>query len=447
MINSAPRHENLFTAIANRSARVGVIGLGYVGLPLSITVANSGFSVVGFDIDPGKISMVDDGKSYIEAVSDSELWRQVSEGRFSATTDFSGLGDCDVIIICVPTPLTKQRDPDLSFVIKTCDAIAKGLKAGQLIVLESTTYPGTTNDVVRPILEHTGLRSGIDFFLGFSPEREDPGNRDFETSSIPKIVAGDGPAASQLMTAFYGAVVKTVIPVSSNATAEAVKLTENIFRAVNIALVNELKVVYEAMGIDVWEVIEAAKTKPFGYMPFYPGPGLGGHCIPIDPFYLTWKSREYELPTRFIELAGEINSAMPRYVVDRLAEGLDRRHGKAVSRSRVLIIGLAYKKNVPDIRESPSLKLIELIEARGGATDYHDPFVSTLPRTRDYIELCGRHSVELTEDVVRNFDAVLIATDHDQVDYQALANWAPLIVDTRNAFGSRSISGDNIIKA
>jgi UDP-N-acetyl-D-glucosamine dehydrogenase len=249
------------------------------------------------------------------------------------------------------------------------------------------------------------------------------------------------------MTAFYGAAVKTVVPVSSNATAEAVKLTENIFRAVNIALVNELKVVYEAMGIDIWEVIEAAKTKPFGYMPFYPGPGLGGHCIPIDPFYLTWKSREYELPTRFIELAGEINSAMPRHVVDRLAEALDRRHGKAVSRSRVLIIGLAYKKNVPDIRESPSLKLIELIEARGGATAYHDPFVATIPPTREYIELRGRSSVELTDEAVRQFDAVLIATDHDQIDYQALVTWAPLIVDTRNAFGRRGISGDNIVKA
>ncbi|TNV12532.1 nucleotide sugar dehydrogenase [Ochrobactrum teleogrylli] len=447
LTDSAPLHGNLFSAIANRSARVGVIGLGYVGLPLAMTIANSGFRVIGFDIDPGKIVMIDDGKSYIEAVSDTVLGRHVGEGRFSATTDFSSLGDCDVIIICVPTPLTKQRDPDLSFVVKTCDAIARTLKAGQLIVLESTTYPGTTNEVVRPVLENTGLRSGVDFFLGFSPEREDPGNRDFQTSSIPKIVAGDGPEALQLMTVFYGAAVKTVVPVSSNATAEAVKLTENIFRAVNIALVNELKVVYEAMGIDIWEVIEAAKTKPFGYMPFYPGPGLGGHCIPIDPFYLTWKSREYELPTRFIELAGEINSAMPRHVVDRLAEALDRRHGKAVSRSRVLIIGLAYKKNVPDIRESPSLKLIELIEARGGTTDYHDPFVSTIPPTREYIELRGRASVELTEEVVRNFDAVLIATDHDQIDYQALAKWAPLIVDTRNAFGRRAISGDNIVKA
>ena len=447
MIAAAPPHEILLANIAARSARVGVIGLGYVGLPLAITIAHGGFAVTGFDIDPGKIVMIEAGKSYIEAVSDAALSRHVSDGRFQATTEFAQLSDCDVIIICVPTPLTKHRDPDLSFVVKTCNAIARHLKSGQLIVLESTTYPGTTDDVVRPILEETGLKSGKDFFLGFSPEREDPGNRDFETSSIPKIVAGDGPEASGLMTAFYGAVVKTVVPVSSNATAEAVKLTENIFRAVNIALVNELKVVYEAMGIDIWEVVDAAKTKPFGYMPFYPGPGLGGHCIPIDPFYLTWKSREYELPTRFIELAGEINSAMPRHVVDRLAEALDTRLGKALSRSRVLVIGLAYKKNVPDIRESPSLKLIELIEARGGATGYHDPHVAVIPSTREYKDLEGRRSIDWSEETVRGFDAVLISTDHDQIDYAALVQWSPLIVDTRNAFGRRQIGGSNIVKA
>jgi UDP-N-acetyl-D-glucosamine dehydrogenase len=447
LIAPATLHETLLAKISERSARVGVIGLGYVGLPLAMTIASGGFAVTGFDIDPGKIVMIDQGKSYIEAVSDTILSHHVSKSRFYATTDFSALADCDVIIICVPTPLTKHRDPDLSFVVRTAEAIAATLRNGQLIVLESTTYPGTTDDVVRPILEKTGLLSGKNFFLGFSPEREDPGNRDFETSSIPKIVAGDGPEASSLMAAFYGAVVKTVVPVSSNATAEAVKLTENIFRAVNIALVNELKIVYEAMGIDIWEVVDAAKTKPFGYMPFYPGPGLGGHCIPIDPFYLTWKSREYELPTRFIELAGEINSAMPRHIVDRLAEALDVRLGKALSRSRVLIIGLAYKKNVPDIRESPSLKLIELIEARGGTTGYHDPYVASIPSTREHIDLRGRSSVELKEEVAKSYDAVLIATDHDSVDYVALARWSPLIIDTRNAFGRRGITGDNIVKA
>ncbi|CAN7382030.1 nucleotide sugar dehydrogenase [Pararhizobium sp. LjRoot238] len=439
--------ETLLSKIADRTAQAAVIGLGYVGLPLAITVARSGFAVTGFDIDPQKIVAIDAGRSYIEAVPDAVLSTETAEGRFRATTDFGRLADCDIIIICVPTPLTKYRDPDLSFITRTCDRIAETLKPGQLIVLESTTYPGTTDEVVRPILEKTGLKSAQDFFLGFSPEREDPGNRDFHTSSIPKIVAGDGAEAAKLMEAFYGAAVQTVVPVSSTATAEAVKLTENIFRAVNIALVNELKVVYEAMGIDIWEVVDAAKTKPFGYMPFYPGPGLGGHCIPIDPFYLTWKSREYELPTRFIELAGEINSAMPRHVVGRLAEALDIHLGKALSRSRVLLIGLAYKKNVPDIRESPSLKLIELIEERGGSAAYHDPHVAEIPRTREYMALKGRQSVPLTEQSVKAFDAVLIATDHDAVDYAALARWAPLIVDTRNAFARRGIEGQTILKA
>jgi UDP-N-acetyl-D-glucosamine dehydrogenase len=321
------------------------------------------------------------------------------------------------------------------------------LRPGQLIVLESTTYPGTTDDVVKTILEETGLRSGIDFFLGFSPEREDPGNRDFHTATIPKIVAGDGNEARALMQGFYAAAVKTIVPVSSNATAEAVKLTENIFRAVNIALVNELKTLYSAMGIDIWEVIEAAKTKPFGYMPFYPGPGLGGHCIPIDPFYLTWKSREYELPTRFIELAGEINAAMPRYVVGSLAEALDVRAGKALSRSRVLIVGLAYKKNVPDIRESPSLRLIEIIEERGGGADYHDPFVAEVPTTREHMSLKGRKSVALTEEVVRSYDALLIATDHDDVNYADLVRWSPLIIDTRNIFARLGLSAAHIVKS
>ena len=447
MTDKSTPHAALLSRIHDRSATVGVIGLGYVGLPLAMTAARAGFPVTGFDIDASKIVSIDAGRSYIEAVPDAVLSDLVTRGRFSATTDFEGLGACDVIVICVPTPLTRHRDPDLSFVTRTSQAIARSLRAGQLVVLESTTYPGTTDGVVRPILEETGLRSGHDFFLGFSPEREDPGNRDFETSTIPKVVAGDGPEAASLVEAFYSAAVERVVPVSTTATAEAVKLTENIFRAVNIALVNELKVVYEAMGIDIWEVIDAAKTKPFGYMPFYPGPGLGGHCIPIDPFYLTWKSREYELPTRFIELAGEINSAMPRHVVDRLAEALDMRAGKALSRSKVLVIGLAYKKNVPDIRESPSLKLIELIEARGGRADYHDPHVPVVPSTREYGHLKDRPSLELTRDIVTGFDAVLVATDHDAVNYAALAEWAPLIVDTRNAFGRRGLSGDTIVKA
>lgn len=445
--HSAASVSHLLDQIEKRQATIGVIGLGYVGLPLAITSARGGFPVIGFDIDPDKIVALDAGKSYIEAVSDKVLAEMTSAGRFSSTTDFSRLGNCDVIIICVPTPLTKHRDPDLSYIEATSHSIASHLRPGQLIVLESTTYPGTTDDVLRPILEKTGLKSGRDFFLGFSPEREDPGNQHYETFTIPKVVAGDGEAAQQLMVAFYGAAVKTVVPVSSNATAEAVKLTENIFRAVNIALVNELKTVYSAMGIDVWEVIDAAKTKPFGFMPFYPGPGLGGHCIPIDPFYLTWKSREFEMPTRFIELAGEINSAMPRYVVSRLAEALDVKSGKALSRARVLVIGLAYKKDVPDIRESPSLRLIEILKERGGTVDYHDSFVPEIPRTREYMDLKGMQSVALTAETIASYDVVLISTDHSNVDYQLLADRAPLIVDTRNAFAKRNLVGDHIVKA
>ena len=321
------------------------------------------------------------------------------------------------------------------------------MRSGQLVVLESTTYPGTTDEVVRPLLEATGRKSGVDFFLGFSPEREDPGNRHFGTATIPKVIAGDGSDAQALMAAFYGSVVKQIVPVSTNATAEAVKLTENIFRAVNIALVNELKVVYDAMGIDVWEVIDAAKTKPFGFMPFYPGPGLGGHCIPIDPFYLTWKSREYELPTRFIELAGEINMGMPRYVISRLAEAIDRRLGLALGRARILIIGLAYKKDVPDIRESPSFKLIELLEERGSKVAYHDPHVPEIPATREHAALKGRKSQELSETTLGTYDAVLISTDHSAVDYEALSRSARLIVDTRNALGRRGLTGAHIVKA
>jgi UDP-N-acetyl-D-glucosamine dehydrogenase len=437
----------LLSAIEAKRARIGVIGLGYVGLPLAMTASRAGFTVLGFDVDPDKITAIDAGKSYIDAVPDAVLSCERQAERFSATSEFIRLGECDVIAICVPTPLTRHREPDLSFVSNTCQQIVRTLRRGQLIVLESTTYPGTTEEVMKPILETSGLAGGQDFFLGYSPEREDPGNRDFETSTIPKVVAGDGEAASALVAAFYGAVVKTVVPVSSTRTAEAVKLTENVFRAVNIALVNELKLVYERMGIDIWEVINAAKTKPFGYMPFYPGPGLGGHCIPIDPFYLTWKSREYDQPTRFIELAGEINTAMPRHVVDRLAEALDRRLGKALSRSRILILGLAYKKNVPDIRESPSLRLMELLLERGADVAYHDPFIAEVPRTREYGHLKGRRSVSCEPDEISSFDAAILATDHDAFDYQAIAGHVSLVVDTRNAFAARGITADGIVKA
>ncbi len=439
--------QNLMARIAARDARVGVIGLGYVGLPLAMACARAGFQVMGFDIDPAKITKVAARESYIEAVPDDVLRAECDAGRFVATCNFALLADCDLIVICVPTPLSRHREPDLSFIEKTSAQIAATLRPGQLVVLESTTYPGTTDEVVRPILEAGGLVAGQDFWLGYSPEREDPGNRDFHTSTIPKVVGADGPEAGALMEAFYGAVVERVVPVSSAATAEAVKLTENIFRAVNIALVNELKVVYEAMGIDIWEVVDAARTKPFGFMPFYPGPGLGGHCIPIDPFYLTWKSREYDEPTRFIELAGEINSGMPRRVIRRLAETLDRQAGKGLSRSRVLVMGLAYKKNVPDIRESPSLKLIELIEEAGGQADYHDPHVAQIPRTREYAHLAGRASAPWAEEAVRGYDAVLISTDHDAFDYAALGQWAALIVDTRNAMARHGIVAPHVVKA
>ncbi len=433
--------------IAARAATAGVIGLGYVGLPLAMAIARAGFTVTGFDVDPAKPDLLLQGKSYIDAVSSEELARHVAGKRFTATTDMTGLAQCDVIVICVPTPLTRQREPDMSYIEATAQVIAAHLRPEQLVILESTTYPGTTDEVVRPILETSGLTCGRDVFLGFSPEREDPGNTSFETVTIPKVVAGDGPEAQRLVTAFYGAVVKRVVPVSSTATAEAVKITENIFRAVNIALVNELKVIYDAMGIDVWEVIEAAKTKPFGFMPFYPGPGLGGHCIPIDPFYLTWKSREFDLPTRFIELAGEVNTSMPRYVVKRLEEALDERLGLSLGKARILILGLAYKKNVSDVRESPTFKLMELLERRGTQCDYHDPHVATIPPTREHAAFTGRKSVELNSGALATYDAVLISTDHDAVDYALIAREAKLILDTRNAIANRNLSAANCIKS
>ncbi len=442
-----PVFATLCDRLSDRTATLGVIGLGYVGLPLAVACARAGFTVVGFDIDEAKTSALNSGASYIDAVAPEELARHVTGKSFQATTEFDQLAGCDAIVICVPTPLSKQREPDLSFVSRTARDIAVRLRPGQLIVLESTTYPGTTLEVLKPHLETSGLKSGEDFWLGFSPEREDPGNQTFHTTSIPKVVAGDGEQASVLMKALYGAVVDKIVPVSSPSVAEAVKITENIFRAVNIALVNELKVIYDAMGIDVWEVIDAAATKPFGYMPFYPGPGLGGHCIPIDPFYLTWKSREYGLPTRFIELAGEINVAMPQFVIGRLRDEMDRRQSVALSIAHILVLGLAYKKNVSDIRESPSFALIELLEKRGARVDFHDPHVSEIPMTREHADLAGRMSVDLTAESLAGYNAVLVSTDHDAVDYQLVAAHARLIVDTRNAFAKRGLDGGHIAKA
>ena len=439
--------EALIARFRDRSAKIGVIGLGYVGLPLVRTIAERGFSVLGFDLDPAKVERLNAGDSYIRHVSADSIAALRHAGRLAATGDVSRLAQVDAILLCVPTPLTRQREPDLGFVVRTTESVAPYLRRGQLIVLESTTYPGTTREVMRPILERSGLRSGQDFFLAYSPEREDPGNPEFATGDIPKVVGGDGPEALRLASAFYDAVAPRTVPVSSLEAAEAVKLTENIFRAVNIALANELKIVFEAMGIDVWEVIEAAKTKPFGYMPFYPGPGLGGHCIPIDAFYLTWKAREFGVSTRFIELAGEVNTAMPQRVVDKAIAALSERAGRAIKGARVLLIGVGYKRNVEDPRESPALTIMADLERRGAAVSFHDPLLAELPLTREHPQLAGRRSIPLTAAALAAFDIAIICTDHDAVDYHLLVEHCPLVVDTRNICARRGLSADRVIKA
>jgi UDP-N-acetyl-D-glucosamine dehydrogenase len=430
-----------------RAATIGVIGLGYVGLPLLRTAAERGFHALGFDIDHAKVARINAGGSYIKHIPGDSIAALRRTGRLEASADFARLREADAIILCVPTPLTRQREPDLTFVVRTTEAVAPHLRRGQLVVLESTTYPGTTREVMQPILEAAGLRSGRDFYLAYSPEREDPGNADFGTGDIPKVVGGDGATAQRLACALYDQIVARTVPVSTLEAAEAVKLTENIFRSVNIALVNELKIVFEAMGIDVWEVIEAAKTKPFGYMPFYPGPGLGGHCIPIDPFYLTWKAREYDIATRFIELAGEINTAMPRRVVDKTVAALSERAGRALSGARVLIVGIAYKKNVDDTRESPAFKIMELLEQRGAAVDFHDPHLDRIPPTREHAAFAGRPSLPLTDAVLAASDAAIICTDHDAIDYPRLVAGCRLVVDTRNACARRGLAAAHIVKA
>lgn len=432
--------------LAERRALIGIVGLGYVGLPLALAALRAGFSVLGFDVDPGRVAALNRGEGAFHHIPGDALGPALAAGTFAATGDMARLSEPDAVLICVPTPLTRHREPDLSYVEATARAIAARLRPGQLVVLESTTYPGTTEEVMRPILETGGLRSGHDFFLAYSPEREDPGNDQFDTARIPKVVGADDDAARTLAEALYGALVVRTVPVSSAAAAEAVKLTENIFRSVNIALVNELKLVYDAMGIDVWEVIQAAATKPFGFMPFQPGPGLGGHCIPIDPFYLAWKAREFDVPARFVELAGEVNTRMPYHIVERLAVAVDRT-GRAFSGASVLVLGLAYKRNVEDTRESPALKLIRLIEGRGAVALYHDPLVPVLPATREHPELAGRASQPLTPETLRAVDAVLIATDHDGVDYGLVAREARLVVDTRNVMARHGLTGATIVKA
>lgn len=433
--------------IEAKEALIGVIGLGYVGLPLSLAFAEAGVKVLGFDMDPGKAEAINTGQTYLQQFPAERIGQAVEAERLGATSDMSRLAEPDVILICVPTPLTPHLTPDLSFVENTAEAIAQSLRAGQLIILESTTYPGTTAEILRPILEKSGMRAEEDFWIAYSPEREDPGNRHFTTKSIPKVVGADDDASRQLAASTYSIFADQTVTVSSSGTAEAVKITENVFRAVNIALVNELKLIYASMGIDIWEVIEAAKTKPFGFMPFYPGPGLGGHCIPIDPFYLSWRAREFGISTRFIELAGQINTAMPMHVVAELQRALDDRFSRGLNGARILLLGVAYKKNVDDMRESPSLKLIELIEDRGASVDFHDPLVSVIPLTREHPSLAGRKSVQLSEKALGEYDAVVIATDHDVTDYCTVSKHARLIVDTRNACATAGADLTNVVRA
>ncbi len=427
--------------------KIAIVGLGYVGLPLSLQFARSDTTVLGLDIDKSKVKSLHAGRSYIKHIESSAIAEAVKSGRFSASTDFGRVKEVEAVIICVPTPLNKNREPDISFIINTGKAMAPHLHKGILVVLESTTYPGTTDEDLRRVLEEgSGLKAGSDFHLAFSPEREDPGNPNSVVATIPKVVGGYTPACLERAKALYGRAIKTIVPVSSCRVAEATKLTENIFRSVNIALVNELKIVYTAMGIDVWEVINAAKTKPFGFMPFYPGPGLGGHCIPIDPFYLTWKAREYVQNTRFIELAGEVNSAMPEYVVQQVVTAMNARR-KALNGSKVLIVGLAYKADVDDDRESPSYVLMDLLSERGAKVAYYDPFVPVIRPTREHPHWAGMKSVAWDARTIKSFDAVLIATKHANVNYGELAKWASCIIDTRNAMNGIATKSGQVHKA
>jgi UDP-N-acetyl-D-glucosamine dehydrogenase len=422
--------EALSKRIAAGDVRVGIIGLGYVGLPLARAFCDRGIAVLGFDVDSAKVERLHRGESYIKHIPSAAI-QAMRQGLFEATADFRRLNEPDVIIICVPTPLTESREPDLTYVVNSTRSIAERLRPGQLVVLESTTYPGTTREVVLPLLVERGLQPGVDFFLAFSPEREDPGNPQFSAPTIPKVVGGLDPTSLDLAAALYSKVVIRVIRVSSPEVAEACKILENTYRAINIALVNELKVIYSRMGIDVWEVIEAARTKPFGFQAFYPGPGLGGHCIPIDPFYLTWVARKHGLSTRFIELAGEINTSMPAYVVSKVADALNDR-GKPIKGSKITLLGMAYKKDVDDPRESPGFELMELLLKKGAAVEYNDPHIPTLPAMRHYPDL-QMSSRELTEEYLRSCDCVLIVTDHSAYDWGWIAHHAALIVDTRNA--------------
>ena len=440
-------YDTLLKIIDDKSAKIGIVGLGYVGLPLALVFSSKNFNVTGFDVDPDKIDRLLEGESYIRHIENDLIRQQISSKSFKVTDDFSSLAQMSVIIICVPTPLNQKREPDLTYVKNTAKEISKHLQVGQLIILESTTYPGCCNEIVKPILEVNGLVSGKDFYLAYSPEREDPGNPEYSTAVIPKVVGGDGSKALFAATSLYNKIVVETVPVSSMDVAEAVKLTENVFRSVNIALVNELKAIYEKMGIDIWEVIKAAETKPFGYMPFYPGPGLGGHCIPIDPFYLTWRASQVGEQTRFIELAGEINTAMPGKIVNKLILALMNRSNTQLGNARILLIGVAYKKDVGDTRESPAFVLIDLLESSGATVDYFDPYVPSIPKTRKFPALEGRSSVLWNTENIANYDAVVICTDHEGLPYEELIEFAKLVIDTRNVVGRHFLASDNVIKA
>ncbi len=436
--------DELVLSIKNRRILVGVVGLGYVGLPLAREFLKAGFSVLGFDVDERKIEMLRRGESYIKHVDGSFIKEKVESGKLSVTSNYDRLSEPDALLICVPTPLGEHREPDLSYVLNTTREIAKRLRKGQVVVLESTTYPGTTDEEMLPILEGSGLKVGKDFFLGYSPEREDPGNKNFSTGTIPKVVSGITENCLQVVKALYDQVVVQTVPVSSTRVAEATKILENTYRAVNIALVNELKVVFEHMGIDIWEVIEAAKTKPFGFQAFYPGPGLGGHCIPIDPFYLTWKAKEYDIHTRFIELAGQINTNMPYYVVDKTIRALNER-GVSIKGARILIVGVAYKPDVDDHRESPAFPIMKLLEDAGAVVDYHDPYIPRIRPGRRWKK--ERESVPLSEETVERYDCVVVVTNHSNVDYRLIRKRAKLIIDTRNAFKLNGLTNGNVVKA
>jgi UDP-N-acetyl-D-glucosamine dehydrogenase len=435
--------------VDKRECVIATIGLGYVGLPLMLGFSDKGFPVLGLDIDRTKIDALMRDESYFSHIPSAHVAKMTETGRFRASDDFSNIDSADAILICVPTPLTKHHEPDVSYIVSTAKNIAPYLRKGQIVILESTTYPGTLREVLQPLLEEgSGLRANKDFFVAYSPEREDPGNQSYGTTDIPKVVGASTKQALDIACSIYEQLVPQVVRVSTPDTAEAVKLTENIFRAVNIALVNELKIIYDEMGINVWEVIDAAKTKPFGFMPFYPGPGLGGHCIPIDPFYLTWKAKEFQLSTRFIELAGEINRNMPSRVISVLAEALSQKQQKALSGANILVIGISYKKNIDDMRESPSLALMEILQARGAIFDYHDPFVPVVPKTREHANLAGLKSKDLTADMISGYDAILISTDHDKIDWKMLVESATLVIDTRNVLKeSHEEYGDKIVRA